>query len=484
MNAVDSVAKRNPFLLGLWAETSSLTLLVSEWIWIAAIYTVLFGLKQEVMPVFVSLAIPGFLGYALSKVLHHSMASKLWLRIILAAWVLAALAGWLWGFVFLQNQLNLASLSGGGFQALLSSSETQSLLLQIILFLLMVRRSLTLPTKPIGSWQVVRSSQVGLLMFLIFGLTTTWDHFAANLLPFALYLFSILIALTSVRLAELSFDYGGRAPAFSRWWFLSILVLALVIVCIGSLSGWLLGMTFADQAGTILYFMYYGAIVILLIVLSPILILLLAVMPFLNELISRLVNNNLGQQQAEFIMSVLQPKTVSGKSVFKVMDSGLTIIIAVSVVIVILAIIFGVRLRRMRGRSGAEEELEDLAAVQKMLQNSQKKKSIFESAVNQAKRWLASARIRRIYALLMKSCANLNTPRPPSFTPLEFQPQLDALFPELCAETALLTNTYLKVRYGEYPELLDEMQTVHDAWERVKANADAEIRLRKKRMNA
>jgi len=36
----------------------------------------------------------------------------------------------------------------------------------------------------------------------------------------------------------------------------------------------------------------------------------------------------------------------------------------------------------------------------------------------------------------------------------------------LMTETTLLTNTYVSIRYGEYPETLDEMQQIHEAWEK------------------
>jgi len=318
-------------------------------------------------------------------------------------------------------------------------------------------------------------------MFLIYGLTTTWANFLINLAPFALYLFAMLIALTAARLAELGTEYGGKSPAFSRWWLIAIGLLALVFVIVGSATGWLVGVVFVETTSAILNFLYYAVIVTLLVVLSPILILVIALVPFLNQLVSNLLRNNFSKQ-ADFIISILQPKPETGQSVIKIMDSSLTIVLGVLTLIVVAAVIFGVRLRRHRRGSSAEDEIGDLAAVQKLLKDGQKKKSLFESALGQARRWLASARIRRIYAQLMKSCADLNTPRPPSFTPLEFQPQIDALFPDLTVETALITRTYLKVRYGEYPEMLEEMEAARDAWEKVKTNATAAIKLRKRRM--
>jgi hypothetical protein len=79
----------------------------------------------------------------------------------------------------------------------------------------------------------------------------------------------------------------------------------------------------------------------------------------------------------------------------------------------------------------------------------------------------AAARIRQVYADLLDLCVELGHPRPDAHTPLEFLPDLQAIFPALAAETAAITQAYLRVRYGQLPERREEVEEVEEAWERL-----------------
>ena len=97
-----------------------------------------------------------------------------------------------------------------------------------------------------------------------------------------------------------------------------------------------------------------------------------------------------------------------------------------------------------------------------------------------AKRMLAAARIRRIYARLMDLSAKLNQPRPPSKTPLEFLPELEGIFPTLSMELGTITNAYLRVRYGELPETHQEVEIVETAWKRVRSYGQEKLSARRR----
>ena len=86
-----------------------------------------------------------------------------------------------------------------------------------------------------------------------------------------------------------------------------------------------------------------------------------------------------------------------------------------------------------------------------------------------AARWLRAARIRWTYGELMTLCTRLKHPRPGAVTPLEFLPEMVTLFPEHSADLDTITQAYLRVRYGEKPETSQEVQSVVEAWERIKA---------------
>jgi hypothetical protein len=83
------------------------------------------------------------------------------------------------------------------------------------------------------------------------------------------------------------------------------------------------------------------------------------------------------------------------------------------------------------------------------------------------RRWLAAARIRRIYDQLMTLSTELGKPRQLAQTPLEFQPALAELFPTLGDDLEVITHAYLRIRYGELPETRQEVDQVETAWRRV-----------------
>ncbi len=93
-------------------------------------------------------------------------------------------------------------------------------------------------------------------------------------------------------------------------------------------------------------------------------------------------------------------------------------------------------------------------------------KQAFEgmSRMNPAARLIAAARIRIIYARLLKLGSRLGQPREPAVTPTEYLAVLDRVFPASRDELELITNAYLRVRYGELPESRTEVTQVEAAW--------------------
>ena len=57
---------------------------------------------------------------------------------------------------------------------------------------------------------------------------------------------------------------------------------------------------------------------------------------------------------------------------------------------------------------------------------------------------------------------------------------MDNLFPDHGPELRSITQAYLRVRYGELPENVEEVHAVQDAWEDVRAAGRRELLRRKK----
>ncbi len=141
------------------------------------------------------------------------------------------------------------------------------------------------------------------------------------------------------------------------------------------------------------------------------------------------------------------------------------------VLLVVLALL--VRARRRAGILGAglQDEPESLlkrGEARKLLRKAlQEAMGGLAAALRPIRRAVVAARIRRIYALLLELCAQLGRPRLPSKTPLEYLPEMGELFSALIADLELITQAYVRVRYGEIPETAGEIEAVEAAWKRI-----------------
>jgi hypothetical protein len=149
----------------------------------------------------------------------------------------------------------------------------------------------------------------------------------------------------------------------------------------------------------------------------------------------------------------------------------IAIIIGLMLIIVLL-LRLGQRVRRERMGVGEERDWllsrgDLLKLLRKALRDGLRQLGHNLSALVNAsarRRKRAAERIRRIYADLMGLVDEMGHPRVPAQTPLEFLATLDGIFPEMKTQTRVITNAYLRVRYGEIPETSDEIAEVETAW--------------------
>lgn len=84
--------------------------------------------------------------------------------------------------------------------------------------------------------------------------------------------------------------------------------------------------------------------------------------------------------------------------------------------------------------------------------------------IDQGRKILAAARIRQVYSYLMDLSKSLGKERDIAITPTEFVDALEQLFPFHRKEIHLITNAYVRVRYGEIDESPNEVVEVDRAW--------------------
>jgi hypothetical protein len=89
---------------------------------------------------------------------------------------------------------------------------------------------------------------------------------------------------------------------------------------------------------------------------------------------------------------------------------------------------------------------------------------------------LAAARIRQIYSALIELAATFGAPRDPAQTPLEYLGVLKRGLSSAGNDLQIITEAYLKIRYGELPEHAEEVQAVENAWKKEKQAAGPAVK--------
>jgi hypothetical protein len=142
------------------------------------------------------------------------------------------------------------------------------------------------------------------------------------------------------------------------------------------------------------------------------------------------------------------------------------------IILLILILVFARMRKVVKARTGLTsngpesllEKGEAGALLRKAIQDTL---DALAARVRPLRRQLAAAYIRRIYAQLMDLFHELGRPRPVSRTPIEFLPAMQELLPSVRQELLLITQAYTRVRYGDYPESLAEIEFAEKAWQRV-----------------
>lgn len=359
-----------------------------------------------------------------------------------------------------------------------------------LVVLLTCWRGMSLAQEFIEPLTVLRNFQMGILLFIayIFILTNVTGETPGLFLY--IFLFAALIAMGAARIGVLSTLRGGGGSPFDRRWSAGMLMATLCVVGLAALAARL-----ASEGGLL---EQIGAATLGIIILFAVVVISPAIF-FLPVLIQRFPG--LSGRLVEFVDNLREIRANLfgiAQNLFGLLDRTgfLDFVPALKPVLlwsVILGVGFVILLQISRwlskDRQGRSEERESLLGrgdllrlIQEALRNQLRKASeglMGAVRLRHSQRLLAAARIRRIYSQLMDLSAELDTPRPSAKTPLEFLPDMSRLFPAYEDNLADITQAYLRVRYGELPETLQEVQEVERAWARIAA-AGQELVGRKK----
>jgi hypothetical protein len=302
--------------------------------------------------------------------------------------------------------------------------------------------------------------------------------------------FFLLVGLLSLAVARISYvsvSHQARRNPFDRRWFASIFSFtALAVGMAVFLGSVLVGeyRTLLDQAARILHLIFMGVVFIISLPFVLLAYLFSPLVAFFSRYLP--VQTPRPLQTVEPYPAIPDLSQISGREPL-VLSQQVQVAIFWFLIILLILVILVVR-RRVSGWVGAgyddsESLLEKGQAADLM------RKAVLHQ-VDEAGRRLSQLlaakqkvlnefRIRQIYSDLLDLCAQLHAPRPVSMTPFEFIPVLGELFPQNIQDAVIITQAYVRIRYGETPELLEDMQGIEAAW----ASIQVAGRLAQKRQN-
>ena len=355
----------------------------------------------------------------------------------------------------------------------------------IITVLIGFWRGLSIAQEHLGPSSVMDHFWIGIVMYVIFIFVNTIVTGETPGDFFYLFLFSSLVAMCAARMTVVGMLRGGKENKFNRFWFLGIILAALLVVGLSSLLGGVIGDKLA-WIGVLILGIFGSLLVFMWILINPI-------VSFLITFLGNLFQNSKGIAGLEESLQNIN-KLIRGfgqRIIDMVGNSGIGNLVAriaptiktIILIAIVLLVIFGVvawmaiRLWRDRERRRlGEDQKIDLKGgniIQMLIEflrqgwNGALNSLVQMTDFNRRQRIRAAARIRQVYAELMELCMNLGHPRADAETPLEFEFELNLLFPELHPEVSIITEAYNSVRYGQLPETQQEVEDVESAWKKV-----------------
>lgn len=453
--------------LQFWGELAIIAILTAEILWISDWYE---PLTQPQAPWLETLAILAAIFFG-SHLLIRGMASLGWQlpvrRLAIFTWIILVTVLSLGALLYRQEQLGFWELATHPVLAITLSSQSLKDFWHILVILLLVLRAIALAHESANLWTAQLTFQFGLLMMLVYGLIFSWAKPQQAVLTLYGFLFASLLAMGAARISELSRLRGGRLPILGFSWTAGIIGSTVAVVGLGILTGWTIS-TWAIETLKSVFSMVILIFTLLgMLVLSPLILLILWFVPELSELLDALFNSPLFTLLRNLANRIAEAGNEFPSWLAIAIKIIVPIILVLILITIVLLIVAGLRWnQRQQKIIGEIGDLGTIFSEPTRLPKFPKRLSLRQ--VFGRGDFLAAARIRWIYAQLLKLAAEMGKPRPNAATPLEFLPELETLFPDDRGFLRQITQAYNRIRYGEFPESQAEVREVSNGWNSAK----------------
>ena len=301
-----------------------------------------------------------------------------------------------------------------------------------------------------------------------------------------LFLFAGLTAVVLTRIEQAERDQAATLDSINVRWFVTIMGGGFSLILAAILLALLISGESGNQIGGFLgpiwlgfQFLFSSILLLVIFLLSPLLPLIEAganrFMEFLRQLFGWFFTEretpnqeppaDPAQQINELINELLLEAQQEGYRAL--LDWKLVLLGLMFLTIIVVAVLLMRNYRRNKNRAADGRFDKSVGGFLARIQhNRQKRAKARQSALKID--WRAALTIRRIYKQMVYFANEQGYGRDNNETPYEFLTRLHALWPAQKEQTKLITHAFVKIRYGELPESLEELNQIKQAWTQLK----------------
>jgi len=479
-----------------WREIALFSLIIMELSFAVLWYRVLLSFWERITYMR-ALAVFGgilFISFILTRFMNYISLKIKIQRIVLFILLIVSLLVGLNTLLYPSEGVGLGGIIVRLFRSFNNTTSyipAEFVLMLIILFV--IWRGASLARKRIDPGRFLSSFRIGIVLLFAYGISFGFTE-NTSLSILYLFLFFSLLGLSVARISALGRLRGGHSINFDKRWLIGIvlaimLILSITIIAANLVSGQELDIEI-NIFGWILF--------VLTLLISPFVWVTLYLFSVLDQWIHfdrilQSLSELFGRLQSVFEGFLTILDSLKGALDFSFVINFIEALKAIQPIIlwiVILLVVF-LFLRSLvryflNESTEVEEEYQAISGQEDLLgllraalrKGIRKMTTGLEQVFNldSARKFLMAARIRRIYARLLDLSDKLGHPRPLSSTPLEFLPSLESLLPDSKRELDVITQAYLRVRYGEFPETHQEVEIVETAWNHVRSHGQDQLK--------
>jgi hypothetical protein len=312
------------------------------------------------------------------------------------------------------------------------------------------------------------------------GSRLTW-----SVMPFLLLFFlAALVSVTLIRAEQLERDHSGSSVSLKPRWLIVVFIASLMTVFVAGavatfasgdtaliIASWLtpLWLAFSLTLTTVGNTVGYLA--------QPLFTILGFIIYWLAEGLRRLFTMAFegGLSLPIFELPTVEATAeVAVDSVETSFDGGKAITLLLLLALVLVVALSLVRLYQHSTLAARRDE----ARMGDSRQSRERESGLGQRILERLegwRHWRAAASIRRVYRDMGRAADASGYPRALSETPYEYQKALNEVWPHNQSDSYLITQAYVRIRYGEFPETKAELDEILAAWQRLERSQPAAV---------